>query len=153
MVITYPLKQFLDESSALWLQGALIDRPAGVFTSTSSLHGGQETTLMSMMLPLIHHGMVMWGCLTRCRSCGRPKQVGRRTVPAIGPPRPEIGQWMIESRLFVARWVNGWPSGRCALWDHSNDGNDANCAARAAHLRFVDPDVAHLAGLCGAAGS
>ena len=56
-----PLKQFLDESSALWLQGALIDRPAGVFTSTSSLHGGQETTLMSMMLPLIHHGMVMVG--------------------------------------------------------------------------------------------
>ena len=56
-----PMKQFLDESSALWLQGALIDRPAGVFTSTSSLHGGQETTLMSMMLPLIHHGMVMVG--------------------------------------------------------------------------------------------
>ena len=56
-----PMKQFLDESSALWLQGALIDRPAGVFTSTSSLHGGQETTLVSMMLPLIHHGMVMVG--------------------------------------------------------------------------------------------
>ena len=56
-----PMKQFLDESSALWLQGSLIDRPAGVFTSTSSLHGGQETTLMSMMLPLIHHGMVMVG--------------------------------------------------------------------------------------------
>ena len=56
-----PMKQFLDESSALWLQGSLIDRPAGVFTSTSSLHGGQETTLMSMMLPLIHHGMVIVG--------------------------------------------------------------------------------------------
>ena len=56
-----PMKQFLDESSALWLLGSLIDRPAGVFTSTSSLHGGQETTLMSMMLPLIHHGMVMVG--------------------------------------------------------------------------------------------
>ena len=56
-----PMKQFLDESSALWLQGSLIDRPAGVFTSTSSMHGGQETTLMSMMLPLIHHGMVMVG--------------------------------------------------------------------------------------------
>ncbi|MDG2460814.1 MAG: NAD(P)H:quinone oxidoreductase [Luminiphilus sp.] len=56
-----PMKQFLDESSALWLQGALIDRPAGVFTSTSSLHGGQESTLLSMMLPLIHHGMVMVG--------------------------------------------------------------------------------------------
>ena len=55
------LKQFLDESSALWLQGALIDRPAGVFTSTSSLHGGQESTLLSMMLPLVHHGMVIVG--------------------------------------------------------------------------------------------
>ena len=56
-----PLKQFLDESSSLWLQGALIDRPAGVFTSTSSLHGGQESTLLSMMLPLMHHGMVIVG--------------------------------------------------------------------------------------------
>ena len=56
-----PLKQFLDESSGLWLQGSLIDRPAGVFTSTSSLHGGQESTLLSMMLPLLHHGMVMVG--------------------------------------------------------------------------------------------
>ena len=56
-----PLKQFLDESSALWLQGSLIDRPAGVFTSTASLHGGQESTLLSMMLPLIHHGMVIVG--------------------------------------------------------------------------------------------
>lgn len=56
-----PLKQFLDDSSALWLQGALIDRPAGVFTSTSSLHGGQESTLLTMMLPLMHHGMVIVG--------------------------------------------------------------------------------------------
>ena len=56
-----PLKQFLDESGGLWLQGSLIDRPAGVFTSTSSLHGGQESTLLSMMLPLIHHGMLVVG--------------------------------------------------------------------------------------------
>ena len=56
-----PLKQFLDESSALWLQGALIDRPAAVFTSTASLHGGQEATLLSMMVPLLHHGMVLVG--------------------------------------------------------------------------------------------
>ena len=56
-----PMKQFLDESSALWLQGALIDRPAGVFTSASSLHGGQEAMLLSMMVPLIHHGMVLVG--------------------------------------------------------------------------------------------
>lgn len=56
-----PLKYFLDSTSGLWLEGALIDKPAGVFTSSSSLHGGQETTLMSMMLPLLHHGMVLMG--------------------------------------------------------------------------------------------
>lgn len=55
------LKYFLDGSSALWLNGALIDKPACVFTSTSSLHGGQETTLTSMMLPLLHHGMTLLG--------------------------------------------------------------------------------------------
>lgn len=56
-----PLKYFLDGTSSLWLSGDLIDKPAGVFSSTSSLHGGQETTLMSMMLPLLHHGMIIVG--------------------------------------------------------------------------------------------
>ncbi len=56
-----PLKYFLDQTSALWLSGAMIDKPAAVFTSTSSLHGGQESTLLSMMLPLMHHGMVIAG--------------------------------------------------------------------------------------------
>ncbi len=56
-----PLKYFLDQSSDLWMGGALIGRPAGVFTSTGSLHGGQESTLLSMMLPLLHHGMVLTG--------------------------------------------------------------------------------------------
>ena len=56
-----PLKFFLDGTSALWLSGALVDKPAAVFTSTQSLHGGQESTLLSMMLPLLHHGMVMVG--------------------------------------------------------------------------------------------
>ena len=56
-----PLKYFLDSTSALWLRGALSGKPACVFTSTSSLHGGQETTLLSMMLPLMHHGMLMVG--------------------------------------------------------------------------------------------
>jgi len=56
-----PLKYFLDSSSSLWLSGALIDKPAAVFTSTSSLHGGQESTLLSMLLPLLHHGMVVAG--------------------------------------------------------------------------------------------
>ncbi len=56
-----PLKYFLDGTSSLWLSGALIDKPAAAFTSTSSLHGGQESTLLSMMLPLLHHGMVFTG--------------------------------------------------------------------------------------------
>jgi NAD(P)H dehydrogenase (quinone) len=56
-----PLKYFLDQTSSIWLSGALSGKPAAVFTSTSSLHGGQETTLLSMMLPLLHHGMIMCG--------------------------------------------------------------------------------------------
>ncbi|MAE20961.1 MAG: NAD(P)H:quinone oxidoreductase [Pseudomonadota bacterium] len=56
-----PLKYFIDTTSALWMTGALIDKPASVFTSTASMHGGQETTLMTMALPLLHHGMVFAG--------------------------------------------------------------------------------------------
>lgn len=56
-----PLKYFLEQTSAQWLSGNLIGKPAGVFTSTSSMHGGQEATLLSMMLPLIHQGMVITG--------------------------------------------------------------------------------------------
>jgi NAD(P)H dehydrogenase (quinone) len=56
-----PLKYFLDQTSSLWLSGAMIDKPAAVFTSTSSMHGGQESTLLSMLLPLLHHGMVIAG--------------------------------------------------------------------------------------------
>lgn len=56
-----PLKYFLDQTSPLWLSGAMIDKTAAVFTSTSSMHGGQESTLLSMMLPLLHHGMVIAG--------------------------------------------------------------------------------------------
>ncbi len=56
-----PLKYFLDATSGDWLSGTLAGKPAGVFTSTSSLHGGQETTLLSMMLPLLHHGMLLCG--------------------------------------------------------------------------------------------
>ncbi len=56
-----PLKHFLDGTSSLWLSGALEGKPAGVFTSTQSMHGGQETTLLSMMLPLFHHGMIIVG--------------------------------------------------------------------------------------------
>ncbi len=73
-----PLKYFLDSTSDLWMKGALINKPAGVFTSTSSLHGGQESTLLTMILPLIHHGMVYAGipydqaALSQTQSGGTP---------------------------------------------------------------------------------
>ena len=56
-----PLKYFLDSTGDLWLGGALTGKPAGAFTSTGSLHGGQESTLLTMMIPLLHHGMVLCG--------------------------------------------------------------------------------------------
>jgi NAD(P)H dehydrogenase (quinone) len=55
------LKYFIDSTSGIWMSGALIGKPAAVFSSSSSLHGGQETTLLSMMLPLLHHGMLITG--------------------------------------------------------------------------------------------
>jgi NAD(P)H dehydrogenase (quinone) len=73
-----PLKHFLDGTSALWASGALADKPAGVFTSTQTLHGGQESTLLSMMIPLIHHGMYLVGlpytepALSHTRTGGSP---------------------------------------------------------------------------------
>ncbi|MGD8937530.1 MAG: NAD(P)H:quinone oxidoreductase [Thiogranum sp.] len=56
-----PLKYFIDSTGSLWLSAGLAGKPAAVFTSTSSMHGGQETTLLSMMLPLLHHGMLILG--------------------------------------------------------------------------------------------
>jgi NAD(P)H dehydrogenase (quinone) len=73
-----PVKFFLDGTSALWLSGALEGKPAAVFTSTQTLHGGQESTLLSMMIPLLHHGMYLVGLpfsergLTDTRSGGTP---------------------------------------------------------------------------------
>jgi NAD(P)H dehydrogenase (quinone) len=85
-----PLKFFLDGTSALWLSAALEGKPAGVFTSTQSLHGGQEATLLSMMIPLLHHGMLLVGLpysergLTETRSGGTP--YGASHVSAISGP-------------------------------------------------------------------
>ncbi len=72
------MKYFLDSTSSLWMSGALSGKPAAVFTSTSSLHGGQESTLLSMMNPLLHHGMMILGLpytepdLLHTRSGGTP---------------------------------------------------------------------------------
>jgi NAD(P)H dehydrogenase (quinone) len=73
-----PLKYFLDNTSSLWVSGGLCGKPAGVFTSTQTLHGGQEATLLSMMIPLLHHGMVLVGipyterALSSTRAGGTP---------------------------------------------------------------------------------
>ncbi|OGV25994.1 MAG: NAD(P)H:quinone oxidoreductase, type IV [Legionellales bacterium RIFCSPHIGHO2_12_FULL_37_14] len=56
-----PMKYFWDTTSAIWLSGELIDKPACVFSSSTSIHGGQEATLLSMMIPLFHHGMILFG--------------------------------------------------------------------------------------------
>ncbi len=88
-----PLKYFLDGTSALWLSGALAGKPAAVFTSTGTLHGGQESTLLSMMLPLLHHGMLLTGLpysqpeLAGTQSGGTP--YGPSHVAGMGlAPRP-----------------------------------------------------------------
>ncbi len=72
------MKQFIDSSGELWISGSMIGKPAAVFTSASSMHGGQESTLLSMMLPLLHHGMLLLGLpnsesdLSKTRSGGTP---------------------------------------------------------------------------------
>jgi NAD(P)H dehydrogenase (quinone) len=73
-----PLKYFIDSTAALWLEGTLVGKPAAVFTATQTMHGGQESTLLSMMLPLLHHGMYLVGlpyserALSTTRSGGTP---------------------------------------------------------------------------------
>jgi NAD(P)H dehydrogenase (quinone) len=87
-----PLQSFFESTSGLWLSGALAGKPAALFTSTSSLHGGQETTLLSMMLPLLHHGMLVLGIpytepeLTSTASGGTPygaSHIGRRGAAVV----------------------------------------------------------------------
>ncbi len=87
-----PMKHFFDSTSPLWLSGALVGKPAAVFTSTSSQHGGQESTLLSMMLPLLHHGMLILGlpytepALNRTAGGGTP--YGASHVAGPGKDQP-----------------------------------------------------------------
>jgi NAD(P)H dehydrogenase (quinone) len=90
-----PLKHFIDSTSDLWLSGALVGKPAAVFTSTGTLHGGQESTLLSMMLPLLHHGMLLLGLpyteveLSTTAAGGTP--YGASHVAGVGiRPRPAV---------------------------------------------------------------
>ncbi|GFE84530.1 NAD(P)H quinone oxidoreductase [Steroidobacter agaridevorans] len=98
-----PMKYFLDGTSALWASGALADKPAGVFTSTQTMHGGQETTLVSMMMPLIHHGMYLVGlpytepALTHTRSGGSP--YGASHVAGLSPGKLTDDERLLASLL------------------------------------------------------
>lgn len=98
-----PLKYFIDGAADLWISGALIGKPAAVFDSTGSLHGGQESTLLSMMLPLLHHGMLIVGLpysvpeLMTTRSGGTP--YGASHVAGSDNSQPLTEE---ESRLCVA---------------------------------------------------
>ena len=90
-----PLKYFLDGTSASWASGDLVGKPAGVFTSTSTLHGGHETTLLSMMLPLLHHGMLICGlpftepAVVRTQRGGGPYGAGTIGAGDGAPPTDE----------------------------------------------------------------
>ncbi|MCW5603451.1 MAG: NAD(P)H:quinone oxidoreductase [Burkholderiales bacterium] len=112
-----PLKYFLDSTSSLWLRGALAGKPAAVFTSTASLHGGQETTLTSMMLPLLHHGMLIVGlpysepALLATASGGSPYGPGHHAGAAGELPITEhekqlciaLGRRLAEAAVKLAR--------------------------------------------------
>jgi NAD(P)H dehydrogenase (quinone) len=97
-----PLKYFFDGTGSLWLTGVLAGKPAGVFTSTQTLHGGQETTLLSMMLPLLHHGMYLVGlpyterALSDTRSGGTPYGAthvsGSATAPSLTDHEKHLAQ-------------------------------------------------------------
>mgnify|MGYP003572142497 CR=1 FL=1 len=97
------LKHFIDNTSPLWMSGALVGKPAGVFTASTSLHGGQETTLVSMMLPLLHHGMLLVGLpyseteLLATRTGGTP--YGATTLAA-----PDGSRQPSNNELAIARF-------------------------------------------------
>lgn len=100
-----PLKYFLDATSGLWLSGALVGKPAAVFTSTGSLHGGQETTLLSMMLPLLHHGMLMVGLpysepqLSTTASGGTPYGASHHAGTGASPRAPTSDELALAEAL------------------------------------------------------
>jgi len=108
-----PLKHFLDTTGAPWLSGTLVGKPAAVFTSTSTQHGGQETTLLSMILPLLHHGMLILGvpyteaALSRTVSGGTPygasHVAGLKNENPLTPDEKELCQALGKRLAIVAR--------------------------------------------------
>lgn len=97
-----PLKYFLDGTSELWLDGTLSGKPAGVFTSTSTQHGGQESTLLSMMLPLLHHGLLVIGLPYTLQALSDTREGGSPYGPSH-VATPEAGIELSESEKALAR--------------------------------------------------
>jgi NAD(P)H dehydrogenase (quinone) len=99
------LKYFIDSTSDIWLSGELVGKPAAVFTSSSSLHGGQESTLLSMMLPLLHQGMVIAGLpytspeLLTTRSGGTPYGASHFAGDALDDKKGQLGHTPEEQQL------------------------------------------------------
>jgi len=114
--IAVPLKHFLESTSALWLNGALDRKPAAVFTSTTTQHGGQEATLLGMMVPLLHHGMLMVGlpytaeALNRTTTGGTPygaSQVSGGRVAQLSNDERELAQLLGRRLAAVAVALKG----------------------------------------------
>jgi NAD(P)H dehydrogenase (quinone) len=113
-----PLKHFLDGTGTEWLSGTLSGKPAGVFTSTSSLHGGQESTLLSMALPLLHHGMVLVGipyrepALSATRTGGSPYGATHFAPSAgdtaLSADEVRIAQYLGRRVAEAALRLEGW---------------------------------------------
>ena len=111
-----PLKYFLDSTGTQWISGTLIGKPAAVFTSTSTQHGGQESTLLSMMLPLLHHGMLIVGvpytesALNRTTSGGTPygasHVAGPNSDKPLTPDEKELCQALGKRLATVARLLS-----------------------------------------------
>jgi NAD(P)H dehydrogenase (quinone) len=104
-----PLKYFLDGTSALWLDGSLAGKPAGLFSSTQTLHGGQESTLLSMALPLLHHGMLLVGIpftepgINQTRTGGTP--YGATHVAGMAPQAGTLSEDEIALAQALGRRV------------------------------------------------
>ncbi|WP_428771863.1 NAD(P)H:quinone oxidoreductase [Vibrio sp.] len=111
-----PLKHFWDQTTPLWVSGALIDKPAAVFTSGSSMHGGQESTLHSMMLPLMHHGMVILGLpyshpeLHTTAKGGSPygaSRVKRNQTEGLAESESELARQLGKRIATIAKTLKG----------------------------------------------
>ena len=117
-----PLKYFLDSTGSLWLAGALAGKPAAVFTSTASMHGGQETTLVSMLLPLLHHGMLVVGlpytetALMQTHSGGTPYGAshfaGQASDLAITADEKQLCRVLGKRLASVAHRLAGTPAAK-----------------------------------------